>query len=336
MSLCIKIFSVGCADAVFITFIGSDKQEHHIILDCGDTTNSPQLAEELDKITTLDLLVITHIDNDHIGGLSKFIEEGGVFKKGFIKNCWFNALSKVKNQTNTEGLVGIKEGVLVRDILTKKLDIELPFITDLTKPLDLFGAKITVVSPDDKSLDKMMDKWRATEPIGKEKSDYPKTIEQLLAQKPPNFDSRIENKSSIAFLFEYHDFKMLFLADSRPSVVERSLRNLGYSETNKLKINYLKVSHHGSRLNTSEALLSHLDCRKFVFTADGKSKPHKETLARIVKHFYDPDVPPLSLIFNHQNTKLESIFNVDKNPFERYNFTVEYPKVGQNAHIIEL
>ncbi len=339
MNLRIKIFSVGCADAILISFIGSDNQEHHIMLDSGDKNNNTRLAEELDKITALDLLVITHIDNDHIGGLSKFIENGGVFKKGFIKNCWFNALSKVKNRTNTEGLVGLKEGILVRDILTEQLGIELPFITDLTQPLSLFDAKLTIVSPDTNCLNKMLNKWRTAEPVGAKQSDYNKTIEQLFAQNPPSFQTSTENESSIAFLFEYLDFKMLFLADSHPSVVERSLRNrnrnLGYPETQKLTIDYLKVSHHGSRLNTSEALLSLLDCRKFVFTADGKSKPDKETLVRIIKHFYDPNLPPLSLIFNHQNDKLESIFAVDENPFKRYNFTCEYPKIGQNAYIIE-
>ena len=33
--------------------------------------------------------------------------------------------------------------------------------------------------------------------------------------------------------------------------------------------------------------------------------------------------------------QLESIFDVDENPYERYNFTIEYPKIGQNAYIIE-
>jgi beta-lactamase superfamily II metal-dependent hydrolase len=335
MNFYIKIFSVGCADAILITFIGSDNQKHHILLDSGNENNSTLLEEEFDKMLSLDLLVITHIDNDHIGGLYKYIEEGGVFKQDFIKNCWFNALSKVKNKANAMRLIGIKQGILVRDVLTKKLGIELPFITDLTQPLDLFGAKLTIVSPDTKCLDKMMNKWRTAEPIGAKQSDYHKTIEHFFAQKPPSFQTSTENESSIAFLFEYHDFKMLFLADSHPSVVERSLRGLGYSETNKLTIAYLKVSHHGSRLNTSEALLSLLDCRKFVFTADGKSNPDKETLARIIKHYYNPNVEPLSLIFNHQNTKLESIFDVDENPFIRYNFTVKYPKIGQNAYIIE-
>jgi beta-lactamase superfamily II metal-dependent hydrolase len=331
----IKIFSVGSADNILINYMGNDNHVHYIVLDCGDKNNSTLLAKELNKLATLDLLVITHIDNDHIGGLSKFLEDGGVVKKGFIKNCWFNALSKVKSKANTEGLVGIKEGKLVRDTLAEKLGIELPFVTDLTQTLDLFGAKLTIVSPDTECLNKMQDKWRTVEPIGAKQSDYPKTIEQLLAQKPPSFQTSIENQSSIAFLFEYYDFKMLFLADSHPSVVARSLHNLGYSETNKLTIDYLKVSHHGSRLNTSEALLSLIDCRNFVFTADGKSNPDKETLARIIQHFYKPNVPPLSLIFNHQNPRLESIFNVDENPFERYNFTVQYPKIGQNAYIIE-
>jgi hypothetical protein len=214
----VKIFAVGCADNILITFIGNDYQTHHIILDSGDKNNSKFFTEESSKLTLLDLLVITHVDNDHIGGLSKFIEDGGVFKKGFIKHCWFNALSKIKNKANTEGVVGIKEGRLVRDILTEKLGMELPFVTYLTQPLDLFGAKLTIVSPDTECLNKMHDKWRALEPIGAKQSDYPKTIEQLLAQKPPSFQTSTENRGSIAFLFEYHDFKMLFLADSHPSV----------------------------------------------------------------------------------------------------------------------
>jgi beta-lactamase superfamily II metal-dependent hydrolase len=63
----IKIFSVGCADNILISYVGNDNQYHHIMLDSGDENNSPQLTEELSKITALDLLVITHTDNDHIG-----------------------------------------------------------------------------------------------------------------------------------------------------------------------------------------------------------------------------------------------------------------------------
>jgi hypothetical protein len=211
----VKIFAVGCADNILITFIGNDYQTHHIILDSGDKNNSTLFTQELNKLTLLDLLVITHVDNDHIGGLSKFIEDGGVFKKGFIRHCWFNALSKIKNKANTEGVVGIKEGRLVRDILTEKLGMELPFVTYLTQPLDLFGAKLTIVSPDTECLNKMLNKWRTTEAIGSKQSDYPKTIEQLLAQKPPSFQTSTD-RGSIAFLFEYNDFKMLFLVDSHP------------------------------------------------------------------------------------------------------------------------
>ena len=108
--------------------------------------------------------MVTHIDNDHIGGLSKLIEEGGLAQKGFIKNCWFNALSKVKNSPNTEGVVGIKQGKLVRDTLSEQLGIELPFITNKTQPIDLFGAKLTVVSPDEDSLKKMLSIWQTKEP----------------------------------------------------------------------------------------------------------------------------------------------------------------------------
>ena len=207
--LTIKFFAVGCADAILISYLGNDAQTHHIVIDSGEAKHSSLLKSELEKCPSIDLLVITHIDNDHIGGLSKLIEEGGLAQKGFIKNCWFNALSKIKNSPNTEGVVGIKQGKLVRDTLSEQLGIELPFITNKTQLLNLFGAKLTVVSPDEDSLKKMLSKWQTKEPIGAKQYDYNKTIEELVHQAPPSFDTSEVNRSSIAFLFEYKDFKML-------------------------------------------------------------------------------------------------------------------------------
>jgi beta-lactamase superfamily II metal-dependent hydrolase len=263
----IQLLPVGCADAIVLSFSGNDTFMHHIVLDSGDKMDNRGFKNALKHLPNIDLLILTHIDNDHIGGLGELINDVEIIREGFIKNCWFNALSKVKNQQNTEGAIGIKEGKLVRDFLTEKLGIKLDFITTATPPLDLFGAKLTVVSPDAMALDKMLNTWRKKELVGNKPFDYNKTIEELAAKPYPNFDTSLANRSSIAFLFEYRNFKMLFLADSHPSVVTAALRNLGYSEVQKLRLDYLKVAHHGSRKNTSEELLGLIDCRNFVFTA---------------------------------------------------------------------
>lgn len=336
-TLRINIFSVGCADTLLINYIGNDNADHYIVLDSGENENNELLKSTLDKLPYVDLLILTHIDNDYTSGLSQIVDNKQIIQKEFIKDCWFNGLSTFKNASNTEGSPKQKDGGLVRSFLTEKLDITLLFILNAMRPIDLFGATLTVVSPDSESVAKMFYNWQKDETLDIEQSDYDKTIGQLARRKPPRFDADSIHRSSIAFLFEYQDFKMLFLADSHPTVVAASLRNMGYSDTHKLRLDYLKVAHHGSRYKTSEALLHLIDCQKFVFTADGKPEshlPNKETLARILTHFHHPD-KPITLIFNHWSAELESIFDVDKNPFQNYNFTVNYPKLGQNAYIIE-
>lgn len=331
----IKFLSVGCADSILISYQNTDNQPCHIILDGGEKDNFQLLKQELDSLPYVNLLVITHIHNDHIGGLSQLVNDATFCKKGFIKSCWFNAYTKIQHPLQQSGHIGVKEGILLRDDLTQRLGIDLPFVTTQTPHLDLHSAKLTVLSPDFKSLEKMLAHWQIHEPIGTRQSDYDRTIEELAKKKQPRFDNSTVNRSSIAFLFEYEAVKILLLADSHPSVVEASLRALKYSEVNKLKVDYMKVAHHGSKYNTSSELLNLIECRQFIFTADGLSNPDKVVLARIITHYYDPDDAPIKLIFTDKTTNLENIFSVDENPFERWNFTVEYPTVGQNAYIIE-
>ncbi|BAF71688.1 hypothetical protein [Sulfurovum sp. NBC37-1] len=100
-------------------------------------------------------------------------------------------------------------------------------------------------------------------------------------------DKSLPNGSSIAFILEIGDKKILFLGDSHPSVIIDGLKELRYSNRNKLEIDFMKVSHHGSKANTSNELLEIIKCDKFIISTDGSKHglPNKETLARIInKH----------------------------------------------------
>ena len=57
-----------------------------------------------------------------------------------------------------------------------------------------------------------------------------------------------------------------------------------------------KISHHGSRKNTSNELLELIKCRKFLISTDGKQHyhPDKESLSRIICSQERP-----CLIFNY-------------------------------------
>ena len=147
----------------------------------------------------------------------------------------------------------------------------------------------------------------------------------------------LANRSSIVLLLEYGDFKVLLLADSSPLDLVPRLRQLGFSAENPLQVDLVKVSHHGSKKNTSNELLDLLRCQHFVFTADG-SDPHKfpdkETIARILQHNPDPK-PSIHLYFNHRNQALESIFAVDGPDITvSHNFKVHFPSADPNVSVI--
>ena len=95
------------------------------------------------------------------------------------------------------------------------------------------------------------------------------------------------NASSIAIILWLPNFSILLLGDSRPEIIIESLKTIGYNDTDKrLKVDYIKVSHHGSKNNTSMELLNYIECDNFIFSTNGgfaRSKhPDRETIARIL------------------------------------------------------
>ena len=93
-------------------------------------------------------------------------------------------------------------------------------------------------------------------------------VEELSAVKFKE-DSTKPNGSSIAFIAEFGGKRVLMGADSHPGMIEKKLRSLGASETNRYKLDCLKVSHHGSKANTSLELLQIIDCTRFAISTDG-------------------------------------------------------------------
>ncbi|MCL1863713.1 MAG: MBL fold metallo-hydrolase [Defluviitaleaceae bacterium] len=71
----IKIFGIGRADAVLIT-----TQNHTVLIDTGENRHGRTIAHYMhgQNITSLDYLIITHFDSDHVGGAHEIIRFIGV------------------------------------------------------------------------------------------------------------------------------------------------------------------------------------------------------------------------------------------------------------------
>ena len=75
--------------------------------------------------------------------------------------------------------------------------------------------------------------------------------------------------------------------DASPEILGKSIKTLLKERgDSKLKLDALKVSHHGSKGNTSPDLLKMFDCKRFLISTNGNTHfhPDQETIARIIKY----------------------------------------------------
>ena len=327
----IKVYQVKCGDCFYVRYSSDDKKVN-IFIDAGfsgtyKTTFKKDIKEILEKGEKIDLFVITHIDQDHISGIKPFLKEFGIDK---VENFWFNHYDKlIIPEQDIETEIGVKDGIILRDHFQMK-GREMKEIIAGDELIIADEIKFKILSPSVEGLKNFKDYWKEEEPkyefkvSSKKNSDYNKSIEELLLNTFKE-DDDIANGSSIAFLLEIGTFKCLFSADAYPSVLYDSLQKLGYTKEKPLKLDFLKVPHHGSKRNLSNELLEILDCQNFIFSANGINRdylPNKETVARIVSNSTRNIHEIINLHFNYDNEYLQSIRTNSEE--KKFNFKCVY------------
>ncbi len=87
-------------------------------------------------------------------------------------------------------------------------------------------------------------------------------------------DDSVVNGSSISFIFQWNDKRLLFLADSMAEDIEEEIIKISQGE--KLMFDCVKVSHHGSYKNTSPRLLELIDSKIFLISTNGDKHDHPD------------------------------------------------------------
>lgn len=302
-----------------------------------------ELAKENKKISHL---IVTHIDNDHISGIIKFIEENKKNSIIEINNIWHNSfrhinciednltfkgkpLSRliinytIKEEKNTvEKNISAVQGSTLASLINKyQYSWNFEFNHNAISTDNKLEIKISediyikILSPNNDKLKDLKKYWKkelfkkgfSTDSdlsdfnedafeyilsLEKERRRLQKknvsssttfNIEEFLLD-PFVEDDTATNGSSISFIIEFKNTKLLFLADSHPTVIINSLKKHYKQEKFPLQFELIKVSHHGSKNNTSVELLNCIDSDKFVFSTNGltHNHPDNETIARIV------------------------------------------------------
>ena len=341
MTVNIKILPVYQGDAILLSFSHGKKC---ILVDTGTRRSYTKgvFKNEIKILQSVDLLVLTHPDEDHIGGILKYFEDKKRINCVF-KSVWFNASLLICNEINIENKkiqnifindfddleMSIKQGITLEGLL-----IDENILQDrLIKAGDNYNlnySNIRILSPEIEDLKDFYNAWEVE--LGKQiemsaTNDYHQSIADLVKIKFVENGTKA-NKSSIAFIIEAENSKMLLMGDAFPSVIENNIRKLGFNEKKKLNLNVVKVSHLGSSSAISPSLLNIIDCNKFIISTNGNNGlPSKECLARIITHREER----IYLYFNYKNEITENIFFEQE--FKEYNFEVIYLNEGNNYTI---
>ena len=125
MNTTFKTFYSSVGDCIFL-LLNSKKERFSIMVDCGDYDPSIQkfIHDTLNDV--IDLLIVTHIDNDHIKGvttmLSKNIKVNRIIFNSYERNN--NEVQQNFNESQKKKLraIGKKIGIVVEDIINSDGD----------------------------------------------------------------------------------------------------------------------------------------------------------------------------------------------------------------------
>ncbi len=336
-------FDIGGGDAIFIRFLGNDSNWHNILIDGGygrEYKNSfgPLIKEILTLGEQIENWIISHIDRDHIGAVRGFVADKRIDnKQNVVKNFLFNHSPQMIKESN--GKISVGDGIILRDFLAKHNLLTTVPINTITNPLECYGLKITILSPTPQKEAVATELWKKEESNGKVgrteiQSDHKKSIEELRGIKF-NTDTDPVNGSSIAVLAQFGEIKVLLLADSHPSDIADSLKTLGFSKDNPVKAQFMQLSHHGSKANTSPELLEIVQTNSYVITGNGihNRHPDKEAIVRVITND-KRDSEIINIHFACDTQELREMFDVDNDAFENYNFNCSYSQLGLESEIL--
>jgi len=306
MSIKFKFFKALAGDSILVL---TDKT--NILIDGGfGVTYEEQIQPKLNRLNNcLNLVVLTHIDEDHICGLIEMVKNDRK-NTNKIKELWFNSIKTIRIRKNKNVPVSYGQEQTFDTLLEEQnfLVNNEVFLTNTESQKKYIinnEIELQLLSPYESDLRILEEK----EPKNQNPTECGKHKATQVSTKFGN-DKRPPNKSSIAFILKYDTKEFLFLADASIDVINRSLEELGYSEYNKLKVGFIKLSHHGSLENINEDFLKLVETDKFIILTDGKNKrnnhPSKEIFPLIIE--YQGKEKYIEFIFNYEgikNRKLE-------------------------------
>jgi hypothetical protein len=343
----------ACEGDCLILRWGTEAKSHRILFDGGRKSTHAALRKLSESLTPaerrFELLVVTHVDRDHIEGALELLDDCPLD----FADVWFNGfqhlaepgveeLGAVQGERLTERLVELcgrrrwswngRFGEHHREPAALRSDGSLPrfeFPGDLT---------LTLLSPTRERLRELRPHWekecRKAGIVAGQAASAPdrEGVESLgaidieeLAEARFEEDDSEPNGSSIAVLAEYRQRRVLLAADAFPGDLEAALAKLSALP---FELDAFKLPHHGSRKNVSKALLQAIRCPRYLFSTSGAYFGHPDPVAvsRVIRW----GGADSQLWFNYLSD--ETRLWDTQSWKDRYGYSTHYPDERRNGH----
>lgn len=335
-------------DCILITY-GETSHPYRVLVDGGRAATYAEIKKRVldlpEDQRSFELLVVTHVDRDHIeGALAMVMDEGS---PATFKDIWFNSYDHLKG-SDLESFGAVQGERLTDAILNRGLPWNEAFgrrsveLRSGSKPVELNGGMtITLLSPDRKKLEALIPDWeKECEDAGlmpggaAERPPAPPGMESFgrinipaLAQEPFDPDHAPPNGTSIAFLAEYENRRVLLAADAHADRLVESLLPLAAAEGGRIRLDAFKLPHHGSNHNVSKELLDLVACNRFLVSSNGSyfDLPDPIAMSRvIVLGGANPQ-----LIFNYRSP--EALLWDNQNWKGDHGYSTSYPSSAEDG-----
>lgn len=349
-------------DSLWIEY-GDPDDRHHVLIDGGVGATQDAIRHRIESLELarphLDLLVVSHIDLDHIEGLLELLREPPAGLT--IGDVWFNGW---KHLPEDPGIMGAKQAESFSARLeqhgypwnTKFGGKAVALSSDPDAPLPTRtlegGMEITLLGPTPERLSRLRSAWkREVEAAGLVPGKAGALLEGLddsetgimgaavdlrdLAASPFKKDTSRANGSSIALVASYGGKRCLFAGDAFADDMVVAAKKLADTEgETELALDAVKLSHHGGKKNTSAELVRTLACRNYLVSTDGSyyEHPQVESLSRVVVHGDRRGQP--RLFFNYESD--QSALWKEAAMRRQARYETHYPNSGEQGLAVDL
>lgn len=311
IDISIDMLSLGNADSI-IVWLKDESNNHFVILiDGGNKSDGEKVIAHLDKYilpnvpqSAPDLVICTHHDKDHIGGLITVVEHyrnriGKVWINNPAEHISSNAYQTLKESFRRQS--AYKQYEVILESLTN-LDDFISLVDRIGIPREnalygqgLFDGVIRVLGPSDDFYKTLlpgmenMDRYVSSEASYAYNSLFPNQNPNLLLESVspcPIIDEEnstsATNNSSVILEINARNKRFLFTGDAGVQAFEDVETRVSLAG-----IHWLDVPHHGSRRNLSSTLINTMSPTWALISAKGGKEnkhPRKALVYCLRKH----------------------------------------------------